>query len=624
MFPPDILASTPHSPGVYLMLDKKAGVLYVGKAKDLRKRLASYARVSESGQDKTAVMLSHVHKVDTLITRTEKEALILEASLIKKHRPRYNIILRDDKNYPLIKVTTQEEWPRVMMTRRRKKDGARYFGPYASPNAMWATLKLLASLFPLRRCKTFQLQTRTRPCLNGQMHNCLSPCMGTTDRAAYLEMVDRIIMVLNGHNRDLIKTMTRQMTEAAGALEFEQAALLRDQIQALSRTLEKQVIVATHARDQDIFGLVRKDTSLALAILMVRNGIINGSRTFFLPDPLGDDASVLAQVLIQHYDTGDNLPPEILLPCEPEDSALLAERLSDLHGETVHLHIPQRGDGLQLVAMANANAGQLFADRENKEQSWQALAAAMVKTLHLTHPPHTIECLDISNTSGQQAVGSLVCFEQGEPATHRFRHYKIRTVDGPNDYAMMAEVLERRLKRGLLENDLPDLLMLDGGRGQLGVAMAVKREMKSADRNGGDIEESNGTLEKLDWISIAKEKQNEGEKLYLPGRKNPILLAPHSPILLYLMRIRDESHRYGVSLHRKLRNKSTLASELDAIDGIGPRKKQQLLKTLGSLTQIKQASEEKLIQVPGIGPELARQICRHFHQDNPQTRVPQA
>ena len=624
MFPPDILASTPHSPGVYLMLDKKAGVLYVGKAKDLRKRLASYARVTEPGQDKTSVMLSHVHKVDTLITRTEKEALILEASLIKKHRPRYNIILRDDKNYPLIKVTSQEEWPRVMMTRRRKKDGARYFGPYSSSTAMWATLKLLATLFPLRRCKTFQLQARTRPCLNGQMHNCLSPCMGATDRAAYQEMVERIIMVLSGHNRDLIKTMTRQMTEAAGALEFEQAALLRDQIQALSRTLEKQVIVATHARDQDIFGLVRKDTSLALAILMVRNGIINGSRTFFLADPLGDDASVLAQVLIQHYDTGDNLPPEILLPCEPEDSALLAERLSDLHGETVHLHIPQRGDGLQLVAMANANAGQLFADRENKEQSWQALAAAMVKSLHLTHPPHTIECLDISNTSGQQAVGSLVCFEQGEPAPHRFRHYKIRTVDGPNDYAMMAEVLERRLKRGLLDNDLPDLLMLDGGRGQLGIAMAVKREMKSADRNEGDIEERNGTLEKLEWISIAKEKQNEGEKLYLPGRKNPILLAHHSPILLYLMRIRDESHRYGVSLHRKLRNKSTLASELDAIDGIGPQKKQQLLKSLGSLTRIKQASEEKLLQVPGIGPELAREIYRHFHQECPQTGPPQA
>ncbi|MBV5333868.1 excinuclease ABC subunit C, partial [bacterium] len=234
-------------------------------------------------------------------------------------------------------------------------------------------------------------------------------------------------------------------------------------------------------------------------------------------------------------------------------------------------------------------------ERENKDQSWQALAAAMVKNLHLSRPPSTIECLDISNISGQQAVGSLVCFEQGEPALDRFRHYKIRTVDGPNDYAMMAEVLQRRLKRGLQENDLPDLLILDGGRGQLGMAMAVVGELRSAGKN-------------------------EGEKLYLPGRKNPILLAPHSPTLLYLMRIRDESHRYGLSLHRKLRAKSTLASELDAIEGIGPRKKQQLLKTLGSLTRIKQASEEKLLQVPGIGPELARQIRRHFHGETPQTQ----
>jgi excinuclease ABC subunit C len=317
---------------------------------------------------------------------------------------------------------------------------------------------------------------------------------------------------------------------------------------------------------------------------------------------------------MQHYDSGDNLPPEILLPSEPEDKELLAERLGDLLGDTVHLHIPQRGDALQLIAMANANAAQLFAEKTNKEQSWQALAAAMVKSLRLSRPPHTIECLDISNISGQQAVGSLVCYELGEPAPHRFRHYRIRSVDGPDDYAMMAEVLERRLRRGLRENDLPDLLMVDGGRGQLGMAVAATRALKAEDEKND--------LQKLEWISIAKEKEEEGEKLYTPGRKNPILLAPHNPILLYLMRIRDESHRYGVSFHRKLRNKSTLSSELDAISGIGPRKKQQLLKSLGSLTRIKQASEEKLVQVPGIGPELAREIHRYFHQDVTLTGTP--
>lgn len=611
MFPPDLLASIPHSPGVYLMLDKKAGVLYVGKAKDLRKRLASYARLAESTQGKTAVMLSHVHKIDTLLTRTEKEALILEASLIKKHRPRYNIVLRDDKNYPLLKVTVQEEWPRVLMTRRRKKDGARYFGPYSSSSAMWATLKLLSSIFPLRRCKTSQLQARTRPCLNGQMHNCLAPCMGLTNMAEYQEMVAKVIMVLDGHNRDLITTLGQQMTCAAHDQNFERAAIIRDQIQALSRTLEKQVIVASHAKDQDIFGMVRKDASLALAILLVRNGTISGSRTFFLSDPIGDDASTLSQVLNQYYDQGDNLPQEVLLPCEPEDKELLSERLSDLRGETVHIQIPQRGDRMQLIAMANANASQVFADRDKKEQSWQTLAEAMVKSLQLSRPPETIECLDISNTSGQHAVGSLVCFVQGEPARHLFRHYKIRTVDGPDDYAMMGEVLERRLKRGLAENDLPDLLMVDGGRGQIGIAMRVAREL--------GVEE----IQKLDWIGIAKEKLEEGEKLYKPGRKNPIILPPHNPVLLFLMRIRDESHRYGVTFHRKLRNKSTLASELDTISGIGPKKKQALLKTLGSLRQIKLASEEKLASVPGIGPELAREIHHHFHQDTQQPEQPE-
>ncbi len=616
MFPRDILESTPHSPGVYLMLDKKAGVLYVGKAKDLRNRLASYARHDEAARDKTAVMLSHVQTVDTLLTRTEKEALILEASLIKQHRPRYNIILRDDKNYPLIKVTVQEEWPRVMMTRRKKKDGARYFGPYASPTAMWATLRLLAALFPLRRCKATRLLPRTRPCLNGQMHHCLTPCMDPMIRDRYQEMVERVIMVLEGHNRELIASLTRQMQEAAAATDFEQAARLRDQIQALSKTLEKQVIVATHSRDQDIFGLARKDASVALAILFVRNGMINGSRTFFLAAPLGDDATILAQALIQHYDSGDNLQPEILLPLEPEDKELLAERFCDLRGESVSLQIPQRGDRLQLIAMANANAQQLFAERDNKEQTWQTLAASLVDALHLNRTPNIIECLDISNTSGKQAVGSLVCFERGAPALHKFRHYKIRTVAGPDDYAMMAEVLERRLQRGLAEDDLPDLMMVDGGRGQLGIALRVAREQGIADESGNPQHHE----QRVEWIGIAKEKQGEGEKLYKPGRKNPIILPSHHPVLLYLKRIRDESHRYGVSFHRKLRNKATLTSELDAISKIGPQKKKVLLKTLGSLTRIKEASEEALTRVPGIGPTLAKEIYHHFHQQSGQNK----
>ena len=301
MFPEDVLLSAPHSPGVYLMLDSKSAVLYVGKAKDLFKRLSSYAHFSGAEYNKTAVMLSRVHNVDTIITSTEKEALILEASLIKKHKPKYNIILRDDKNYPYIRVTVQEEWPRVMMARRKKKDRSRYFGPYSSSSAMWSTLKLISALFPLRQCKGSKLKKRSRPCLNRQIGKCLAPCAGGADSQLYQEHVNNIIMLLEGRNRDLTRQLKQQMQESSDALEFEKAAAIRDQISALSRTLEKQVISASHTKDQDVFGFGRHDTAVTIAILFIRDGLINGSRTFFLADPYGEDASILSQVLSQFY-----------------------------------------------------------------------------------------------------------------------------------------------------------------------------------------------------------------------------------------------------------------------------------------------------------------------------------
>lgn len=601
MFAEDFLRSVPHSPGVYLMLDGKSGILYVGKAKDLFKRLSSYARFSGAEYNKTAVMLAKVAKVDTILTRTEKEALILEASLIKKHRPRYNVILRDDKSYPLIKVTVQEEWPRAMMTRRRRKDGARYFGPYSSPSAMWATLKLISELFPLRRCSGSTLRPRKRPCLNRQMGKCLAPCAGLADRSLYDEHVRKIIMVLEGRNQDLLADLSTRMRTASENLEFEQAAGLRDQIQSLAKTLEKQVIAAEHHKDQDVFGFARKDAAVAITVLCIRSGLIGGSRSFFLAEPYGDDQAILAQVLHQFYDQETAVPPpEILLPFEPEDLQLLCERFSELSNRNVTMTVPQRGDRLQLIGMAEANARQLFEERDNKEQSWQSLSQSLQKKLHLTRSPDRIECLDISNLSGKQAVGSLVCFEHGEPSTRNYRHYKIRTVAGPDDYAMMEEVLERRLTKALAEDSLPDLFVVDGGKGQLGMAMRVAGKL--------------GITEDLDWIGIAKEKEEEGEKLFKPGRKNPILLPAHNPVLLFLMRVRDETHRFGVTFHRKLRQKSTLASQLDQIPGIGSDRKKRLLRHLGSLKRIQDASLEALAEVKGIGPELAKEIYIFFHQ----------
>jgi len=597
MLPSKFLQKAPHSPGVYLMLDKTT-VLYVGKAKDLHKRLSSYVRFSGSAHNKTGVMLSQVDKVDTIITHTEKEALILEASLIKKHKPKYNVILRDDKNYPLIKVTVQEEWPRLLMSRRRMGDGAVYFGPFSSSSAMWASLRLIHSIFPLRRCKGKKVKKRKRPCLNHQINNCPAPCIDLADNREYRKMVDDVLLVLEGRNRNVIDQLNKRMRESSEALDYEQAAFLRDQMLALEKTLEKQVVVAGHLKDQDVFGFLRKETAVAVVILFIREGVISGSRTYFLDDPYGDDRGILSQAINIFYDQ-QTLPTEIILPFEPEDKELLAERFSDSLGRKVHLFVPQRGDKKTLLNMAQTNCHQVFEELEKKELSWQSLSRTMQKKLRLTRVPESIECVDISNISGKQAVGSLVRFYKGEPDKSGFRHFRIRTISTPDDYTMMAEVLERRFTRGIKEGGLPDLFIVDGGRGQLNMAMAIAGRLDIAD--------------KLDWIGIAKEREDEGEKLYKPGRKNPILLPAYNPVLLYLMRIRDESHRFGVTFHRKLRRKATLTSQLDEIEGIGPDRKKKLLKQIGSLKRIKNATLEELKQVAGIGPDTANRIYQHFH-----------
>jgi len=487
------------------------------------------------------------------------------------------------------------------MARRKKNDKNRYFGPYSESSAMWATLKLINALFPLRHCKGSTLKKRNRPCLNKQIGKCLAPCTGKADRTLYMEHVKNILLLLEGRNKNLIKQLKEQMEDASGLLEFEKAATIRDQISALSRTLEKQVISASHNKDQDIFGFARQDAAVTIAILFIRDGLINGRRTFFLADPYGDDTSILSQVLSQFYDFDAFIPKDVLVPFIPADYELLQEHLNEKSGKNITFKAPKRGDNLQLISMANANALQIFEEKEKKAKSWQSLSQALQKKLHLQNVPDKIECLDISNISGKQAVGSLVCFEKGAASKHNYRHFKIKTVFGPDDYGMMKEVLQRRLTRAVEDDTLPDMFVVDGGRGQLNMALGVADELSITD--------------KIDWIGIAKEKNDEGEKLYKPGRKNPIILQPHNPVLLYLMRIRDESHRYGVTFHRKLRNKSTLSSELDLIPGIGKEKKKNLLKHIGSLKRIKTSSIEELIEVNGIGPELAQQIHSYFHKD---------
>ncbi len=596
----EFLATVSTDPGVYLMMDKQHQVIYVGKALNLRKRVSSYARFKGSSHSKTGAMIRRIVSVEFIITRTEKEALILEASLIKKHRPKYNVILRDDKNYPLIKVTVQDEWPQVLMTRRRSKDGARYFGPYASSSAMWSTLRLLNSLFPLRRCKGSKVKQRQRPCLNGQMRHCLAPCLGTADWDKYQLDVARVVMILEGKNRQLISQLRDEMAQAAAHLAFEEAAGIRDQIGALEKTVEKQLVVAGKERNHDVFGLVLEGGSLSVSVLMVRHGMLISHTSFFMAEPVGSPAEILAEVVRRYYGDEHELVAELLLPWSTHEDDLLVKYLSELRGARVQIKVPQRGDLVRLVEMANTNAKQLFAERDKQKKSWQVLAGQLEKLLHLGRFPQRIECVDISNISGQQAVGSLVCFVGGQPEKKLYRHYKIKTVKGPNDYAMMAEVLKRRFDPAK-DPALPDLLLLDGGKGQLNMARQVMEDLALTGR--------------FDLAGIAKERQEEGEKLFRPGRKNPILLDRHSQLLLYLMRIRDESHRFGITFHRKLRHKAAFSSELDTIPGIGPARKAKLLKSLGSLSAIKAASEDELSQVETIGSELAAIIHRSLLLD---------
>ncbi len=598
---PENLKNIPHQPGVYLMRDSVGTILYVGKARDLHKRVSSYRKVSSAVlHNKTRALLSQIENIETILTATEKEALLLEASLIKKHRPKYNIILRDDKNYPYIKVTVQEQWPRLLMSRRRRQDGARYFGPFSSSSAMWGTIHHLRNIFSLRSCKGSTPKKRNRPCLDFQLGRCPAPCTDLADPKQYRQMVDSILLVLDGRNKELIKSLQNEMHGAAEQLDFENAAILRDKIEALKKTLEKQVVVSDHLLNQDVFGFHRSGQSVAVSIILVQHGMMSGHHFFYFEETIGDDKEILAEVLRRYYDIDRTVPDQILLPFKLEEQGLLEEWLSETRSKKVHLTVPRRGNKVKLLQMAENNACQTVSEKMNRVKSWQKLAAAISHKLHLTRLPDRIECLDISNFSGQVAVGSLVSFVQGNEEKKNYRHYRISTIKGPDDYGMMREVLLRRFSKKD-SSGWPHLLLLDGGKGQLNIAVDVLSEL--AIENGPEL------------CAIAKEKIDEGEKLYRPGRKNPLRLAKHSPVLLYLMRIRDEAHRFGITTHRNWRRRKTLTSELDCIPGIGPARRKILLQELGSVSKIKKASLEKLTAVKGISPAMAGIIFNYFHHE---------
>lgn len=602
------LETIPHLPGVYLFKAPTGQVLYVGKARDLRKRVASYFRPEQTLPLKTQALVRRASDLDFVVTRTEKEALLLESSLIKRHRPRYNVILRDDKNYPALRLDPREPFPRLQIVRRFQKDGALYFGPYHSAHSLRETLKVLNRIFPLRQCKSRKLVPRKRPCLNYSLGRCLAACAGKVTEQEYGRVVDEVVLFLRGKTDRLQEKLRAGMREASEALDFERAALYRDRLRAVEEMLEAQVVVSDRLEDQDVVGLHFQEDSAEIVLLFVRHGAIVGQRGYSFRDPSEGPEELLGAFLQQFYADGRLIPREILVPMLPSGHEVLGEWLSDTAGRKVRLWAAQRGSRRALLDLAQRNAEERAKARSGESTDLSAVLEALQDLLRLPRLPHTIACVDISNMQGRHAVGSVVVFAGGHPRHGDYRRFRIRTKMEPDDPAMMAETVER-----LLEKEKPlarrlDLLLLDGGKGQLNRILALL--------------DDKGWRDRLPVAAFAKEREKdlgqEGrglyEKVYLPGRKNPLFLTRHPEVLHLLQRIRDEAHRYAVSGYHRRHQKELLSSELDRIPGVGPRRRQALLRHFGDVEAIRRAGVEKLAGVPGMPRPLAEKIHAYFHE----------
>ncbi|MCL5779500.1 MAG: excinuclease ABC subunit UvrC [Firmicutes bacterium] len=613
----DKIKNIPPRPGVYLYKDADGQVIYVGKAVSLKNRVRSYFQAGAKQAPKVQAMLRRAVDLDYIVTDSEMEALILENNLIKKHRPKYNVLLKDDKTYPYIKVTVQEEFPRVHITRRVVKDGARYFGPFTHVGAVNETLRLLKKIFPLRTCKQREPAPRDRPCLNYHIRRCLGPCCNLVERPAYRETVNEVVLFLEGRQEDLMKRLRQRMEQAAENLEFEKAAELRDQLLAVEKIVERQKVVSTDLVDQDVIAMARGFDEACLTVFFIRGGKLIGREQYFLEgtDTL-ERGEVMATFVQQFYNQTEVVPAEILLSEEIEGAPLIAAWLSELRGSKVNIKVPKRGDKHKLVAMAAQNAllslEQTQLERQAGRQAVDGALAELMAALGLAEPPRRMECYDISNIQGTETVASMVVFEDGKPAKDQYRRFKIRTVEGPNDFASMKETLSRRLSRAREEQAqveggelaanrakftrLPDLIIIDGGKGQLSAAREAMLEQGFAH---------------IPAFGLAKEE----ELLFAPGRPDPIRLPRESRGLQMLQRLRDEAHRFAATYHRKLRTRRNLKSVLDEIEGIGAVRRRELYQAYKSLEAIKQASVEELAKVPGMNIKAAEAVYRYFREN---------
>ncbi|MBF0291980.1 MAG: excinuclease ABC subunit UvrC, partial [Nitrospinae bacterium] len=595
----ETLENLPSSPGVYQMKDENGKVLYVGKALYLRSRVRSYFQESAEHTPRIALMVEKVRNIDLVVTASELEALILEDNLIKKLRPRYNVLLKDDKNYPYLKLTTNESFPRLILVRRVEDDGCLYFGPYVSGKAVRSTMRLIHNIFPLRQSRdNLDGKPFRRPCLNYQMKRCLAPCAGLVTREEYMQLVNEVALFLKGRNSELIGTLTQRMMTASDSERFESAAMLRDQISSIQQLAEKQRITSANMEDEDVIASHEEAGKAIIKIFQVRAGKLNGDRGFMF-DRLekADRAEALSAFVRQFYSDGMEIPPEILVSDEPEDRETLEERLSAMRGTKVRIAVPSRGRKRELIEMARRNAKFSLDAHLNTARSRDEALAEIKNLLGLPRIPDVIEGYDISNTSGVSSVGAVVVFRGGVPAKDDYRKYRIKSVAGPDDYASLAEVLERRFTKLKEAGEIFDgLLVIDGGKGQVSAAAAKFKEI------GVDAPPMVG-------IAKGEDRENpETDEFYTPGSTKPVAFPPSSPGRFLLQQVRDEAHRFAVAYHRKLRGASSIESSLDRVSGLGPKRKKLLLTKFGSVKRARSASMAEIMEALSVSEKVAKKI----------------
>ena len=598
------LRTLTHRPGVYRMLDAAHKVIYVGKARDLKKRVTTYFQKSVN-EAKTAAMVAQVAKVEVTLTNTEAEALLLEHTLIKQTRPRYNVVLRDDKSYPYIYASTDQQFPRLRFHRGARKGKGRYFGPYPSAGAVRQTLAELEKLFMIRNCSESYFHNRTRPCLQYQIRRCTAPCVGLVTDEEYRHDIDAAIQFLEGRNQDVIDGFAKRMEDASENLEFERAARFRDQIKRLNKVEARQLVSRSDGADLDVLGFASNGALHCVTVLFIRGGAVVGSRDHFPRLPGETDKQKLLNGFVGQYYLGREAPTEIILDCEIEDAELIAAELSARSTHKVAIRSRVRGDRLRWLKLAAANAEQGLNLKAASNATIKRQFAALGELLELEEPPERLECFDVSHTSGEATVASCVVFNQGGPLKSGYRRFNLKPEAAGDDYAAMAEVLERRyarVKQG--EVRMPDVLFVDGGKGQLREALSVL-----------------GKLE-LDWLKVVavakgRARRPGAERLFLPGESRPLSLPADSPALLLIQQLRDEAHRFAITGHRQRRGKARRTSRLEEIPGLGPKRRRELLKQFGGLQGVIAAGVDDLVKVHGIGRRLAETIYNDLHADGP-------